>query len=185
MDGLITGTIFVTITLLFLKIGEWIDRSFTRRYQKRLEPKVPTLRPEIGKPIPTAKVEMIPMPPQEKTNPWGVSMEEMQTALIAVGKAMTYPIDTTLKGEVKPPFLTDQEWMDQTIDRSLSDQESEIHVDETWYIETEEEFEEAWSQACLTEQKLLDQIRIARNRRRPKEYIMTRDMAHHLIRKEA
>ena len=152
MDGLITGTIFVTVTLLFMKIGEVIDAWFTRRHERWLD---------WPGPIPM-KVGMVPLPP------FGVSGKEMQAALIELGRAMNLsPIDVTLKDGSKPPFLTDQEWDD--IDRTLvdlykndpdlaheifgpgkpkvlSDRESEIHVDEVWYIETEKEFEEAWNQ---------------------------------------
>ncbi len=124
MDGLITGTVFVTVMLLFIKIGEMIDRWFTRRSQS-----------PIPQPIPT-KIGMVPLPPL------GVTSEEMRRALVELGRAMNLsPIDTTLKGRAKPLFLTDQEWMDQTIERSLSNLESETHVDEDWYIKTEEEFE--------------------------------------------
>ena len=146
MDGLITGTIFYTVTLLFIKIGERIDDWFTRRHQKWLEPKAPTLNPGTGVPrygpsyremratVRGQHVTMQPLPLWET--------EGFRQTLIAMGRAWrSIPIDTTLKGDSKPSFLTDQEWMDQTIERSLSNLESETHVDEDWYIKTEEEFE--------------------------------------------
>ena len=105
MDGLIIGTTFVIVTLLFIKIGEKIDRWFTRRSQS------PTPQP-----IPT-KVGMVSLPPL------GVTAEEMQKGLIALGKALG-PIDITLKDDPKPAFLTQEEWFEQT----------------------EKEFEEAWNQ---------------------------------------
>ncbi len=126
MDGLIIGTTFVIVTLLFIKIGEKIDRWFTRRHQKWLEPKAPTLNPGTGVPrygpsyremratVRGQHVTMQPLPLWET--------EGFRQTLIAMGRAWrSIPIDTTLKGRAKPLFLTDQEWMDQTIDRSIVD----------------------------------------------------------------
>ena len=159
MDGLISGTIFVTIALLYIKIRERIEASRTRRHEEWIDSLVPRYGPTYHEGRATVRK-------RRQIDP-RVTMKEAQEALTELGRVMNTPaIDISLKYGPKPTFLTDQEWMDSTIAQSLADAKSGDHVDEDWFIRTEEEFDEAWNRACLKEQQYLDQIRIARNRKR-------------------